>query len=400
MSNTAVPAVYSWIIDDVVTKMRPYFNAMGLPDQTLTDIEKAWTAKLAATGCASFVSATQLRHQAPSAQHQLQLHQQQLQQQQQFQQQQQQQLQQQQQYYQQQQHQQQQQQKQQQQPYSDADFLTNFATQSQYNQYGQQQQQQQQQQYVSYNAATGQDIAGGNSVGIQPQNVPSFLNFQLPPIQQQLPPPQIQQQYRPNNNYGYQLPQNDGAADEDCFSHSVPFASVNNTESVELPPLSHDARRKMRFEIDSLLINGVESTLERIEKEQQWKNSDSSSTAASLANSIQSIPASTSFSLAQEMEGAVKITDRAEKERIIEKVFSKKSSATIRRPRRRDGSASATVIAQNDGPDEDDDDEDDEDDDNNRLGSDLDSNDDDENSDVELNDMILCQYEKVNRVKN
>jgi hypothetical protein len=58
----------------------------------------------------------------------------------------------------------------------------------------------------------------------------------------------------------------------------------------------------------------------------------------------------------------------------------------------------ANALDQLDGHD-DDDDEDDDDDGDDGLGSDLDEES-DEDEDQEMQDLILCQYEKVNRIKN
>ncbi|KAJ3302306.1 transcription factor IIA subunit alpha [Kappamyces sp. JEL0829] len=59
--------------------------------------------------------------------------------------------------------------------------------------------------------------------------------------------------------------------------------------------------------------------------------------------------------------------------------------------------AAKSRVPQLDGRDDDDDD-DDEDDDGSELASDLDDDDDDENQ--KADHLILCQYEKVSRVKN
>ncbi|KAJ3022168.1 UNVERIFIED_CONTAM: transcription factor IIA subunit alpha [Siphonaria sp. JEL0065] len=328
MSNQAVPNVYTWVIDDVVTKVRPHFQSVGLSDQILTDIEKKWKEKLVASKVATFSNLqaqTTQQHQQLPPPPQLQ----QQQQQQQFQPSflgggyQQASL-----------YQTHQQPQQQHQYYQDTDFLnTNNINSNPYQQQLRHQQQQQQQQN------------------------PNFLNFGAP--QMQLPPLQPPQYGRPNPG-GYQLNQNDGASSDDI---PRPDSQSNS---------SHNSNALSRNEIDVMLENGIAAVQNHV-RQQKKKVASKRNDQGSLS-SICAVEADEDL--------GVEITDVEEKKRVFERVFKNKE------------------VSQVDGPDDDDDDDDDEDEDNNRLGSDLDSNDDDEDDDPDLNDLILCQYEKVNRTKN
>ncbi|KAI9345218.1 transcription factor IIA, alpha/beta subunit [Obelidium mucronatum] len=328
MSNQAVPGVYTWIIDDVVTKVRPHFQSVGLSDQVLVDIEKKWKEKLIASKCATFSNL-----QATA---------------------------------------QQQQQNQQQLP--NQANLNNFNVMGGGQQLNQQymgsyqnslyqthQQQQPHQQQNYYQDNSNADFLG-TSYGLQQQhqqqqqqqlNPMNMMNFAP---QMQLPP--LQPYGRPNNNNlgGYQLNQNDGHGDNDLDGLATAAQPIRQQS------------KTITNEIDALLENGVTAALARI-REKKSKSVLSTSPTVDTRND-------------DEGGRGVEITDVEEKKRVFERIFRNKK------------------VAQVDGPDDDDDDDDDEDEDNNRLGSDLDTNDGDDDDDPDLNDLILCQYEKVNRTKN
>ncbi|KAJ3395118.1 NME NM23 member 5 [Chytriomyces hyalinus] len=124
-----------------------------------------------------------------------------------------------------------------------------------------------------------------------------------------------------------------------------------------------------RHEIDSLLVTGVEAALKRVRRRKE------------LAAKQKSLLSQSSVPVGD----GVQVTDSKEKRRALDSLVN---------------NGLAKIISQVDGPDDDDDEDDDDDGGNDNIGSDLDSNDDDDDSDPELNDMILCQYEKVNRTKN
>ncbi|KAI8835654.1 transcription factor IIA, alpha/beta subunit [Chytriomyces cf. hyalinus JEL632] len=372
MSNTAVPTVYLWIIDDVVGKMSPYFQSLGIPDQTLRDIEQKWTDRLVSSRCAAFgnVQSTQHAHtqQAPismgmnigmgmgplavsamgmglplpNSQPQTQ-------------------------------------------PQSNTPFYPpqyDNQQQQQQQEYWNQPQQQQQQQYASLpnpliqqqqqqqNQSQNQNQYGmpqngayGDFGSVPPTNSANPLVFGaqnnggiqlLPPLQQQ------QQGYqRQPQQPAYYLPQNDGPMDDTELLAPSPALGSTASPSNGIPS---------RHEIDSLLVTGVEAALKRVRrrKELAAKQSLLSESSAPIGDGVQ-------------------VTDSKEKRRALDSLVNK---------------GVAKMISQVDGPDDDDDEDDDDDGGNDNIGSDLDSNDDDDDSDPELNDMILCQYEKVNRTKN
>ncbi|KAJ3205459.1 transcription factor IIA subunit alpha [Entophlyctis luteolus] len=351
--------------------MRPYFAAVGLPDQILTDIEKArchlpppafpscsWSQRLLATACADFSggsasnasggnrrsgAAQQQQQQAqlfllqpPAAgqipqpllqQQQLsaQLYQSQLQLQ------------------------QQQQIQQGSYPVGNNELLPSYPQQSTYGQG-----------YSGQFGVFGGGSAGGSMSSSGQSDFPfGTLQNTLPPPQQRLPLPQTRPGYP--STYGYQLPQNDGVSGpDDALPDGVDFDAAPT-----------------RAEIDALILNGVGSALARRAMDRE------SGSAASSRKSLRRNPDT------DELLAGTEVVDRDEKRRILDDAFMKRAKGT-----------SSRKIAQIDGADDEDEDDEDEDDDNNRLGSDLDSNDDDENSDGEMSNLILCQYEKVNRTKN
>ncbi|KAJ3297402.1 transcription factor IIA subunit alpha [Rhizoclosmatium sp. JEL0117] len=333
MSHTTVPTVYTWIVDDVVTKVRPQFQAMGLSEQTLSEIEKKWMDKLRASKCASF-GVQHGAHPLPQQQQQLHL----------------------------------QQQQQQQQQHNNVNYTTqNLFQNPMYAQSQPQiQQQQQQQAYPQQPQYFPQDndFLNANPYSMQhhqPQQPATAQNYyvgmngqmQLPPLTQM---PQIPQYARSNTNNlgGYQLPQNDGSADDVLTPPTNAHDGSRNESDSEIS-ISHRARIE---EIDALLIPILERN-----KEHQMDEVGSNVPHIDLAN-------------------AKEITDASEKKRVLQRVFKGKR-----------------VLGQNDGEDDEDDD-DEEDDENNRLGSDLDSKDDESEDEPDFNNLILCQYEKVNRTKN
>ncbi|KAJ3061664.1 transcription factor IIA subunit alpha [Podochytrium sp. JEL0797] len=329
MSNQAVPGVYTWIIDDVVTKTRPYFQSMGLSDQALTEIEKKWMEKLVASRCGPFANAPPPQqpqqqintnipqypnpniNNIPPANSMPQMQQQ----------------------------------------------MYNFNPQSQPSQ-------QPQQQYYD-----NTDFLNNPYAMQQHTQNPMMLNYgapggaplmQLPPLQQQQQQQQQQNQYRPNLG-GYQLHQNDGAIDSD----PIPLPPTSPSEPTPTPATA-------RAEIDALLESAFANTQRRNQrvKEMNATRLDGEQVEGDLMDG----------------NAGVEVTDRDEKRRVLDRVFG--------------GGKKGKMVAQNDGNDDEEDDDDDEEDDTNRLGSDLDSGDDDDDDDPDLNDLILCQYEKVNRTKN
>ncbi|TPX68163.1 nucleoside-diphosphate kinase [Chytriomyces confervae] len=372
MSNTAVPTVYLWIIDDVVSKMSPYFQSLGIPDQTLRDIEQKWTDRLVSSRCAAFgnVQSTQHAHtqQAPismgmnmgmgmgplavgamgmglplpNSQPQTQ-------------------------------------------PQSNAQFYPpqydNQPQQQQQEYWNQPQQQQQQyaslpnpliqQQQQQQNQSQNQNQYGmpqngayGDFGSVPPTNSANPLVFGaqnnggiqlLPPLQQQ------QQGYQQQHQQpAYYLPQNDGPMDDTELLAPSPALGSTASPSNGIPS---------RHEIDSLLVTGVEAALKRVRRRKE------------LAAKQKSLLSQSSVPVGD----GVQVTDSKEKRRALDSLVN---------------NGLAKIISQVDGPDDDDDEDDDDDGGNDNIGSDLDSNDDDDDSDPELNDMILCQYEKVNRTKN
>ncbi|KAI8622496.1 transcription factor IIA, alpha/beta subunit, partial [Chytriomyces sp. MP71] len=390
MSNSAVPAVYSWIIDDVTSKVGPYFASVGLSDQTLKDIEKKWMERLAASGCAQFgnlqpqsgahhnatASGTGMgAHTNAGAQNggsivggyngggvgvgigasggmglgslgmggmSLPLPQ----------------------------GQQahlplplpvpsgvgiqgsssqygyQQQYDQSHQSQSSNDFFAQ--QQSQYgapqSQYHQQSQYgvQQQQGYGDFGVAASS--GNMNALIFGTPNGATAGQMQLPPLQQQ-------QQYG-RQQQGYYLPQNDGS-DAVVSMNSAPQTRESSTT---MPSVM------TKLEIDAMLVSGVEAALERVRRRKE---------------------ASQRRHCSLEVEDSV----------FMGETKRKGKAARV--------ASSAMMAGQVDGPGDDDDDDDEDDvEGNDNIGSDLDSNDDDDDSDPELTDMILCQYEKVNRTKN
>lgn len=56
MSNGTVPAVYSFVILDVIQKMQPRFAELGIDDQTLLQLQKNWELKIRTLQIAPFTS--------------------------------------------------------------------------------------------------------------------------------------------------------------------------------------------------------------------------------------------------------------------------------------------------------------------------------------------------------
>ncbi|KAJ3120599.1 hypothetical protein HK098_004468 [Nowakowskiella sp. JEL0407] len=52
--NDAVPAVYRWIIDEVVAKVNAEFTKLGLDDSVLHELKQTWETKLIQSDCATF----------------------------------------------------------------------------------------------------------------------------------------------------------------------------------------------------------------------------------------------------------------------------------------------------------------------------------------------------------
>ncbi|KAJ8325563.1 transcription factor IIA subunit alpha [Batrachochytrium dendrobatidis] len=62
MSNSAVPGVYKWVMDDVIHKMSQRFAELGMDVNVLSELQQTWETKIMAMGVASFAPTTHPLH--------------------------------------------------------------------------------------------------------------------------------------------------------------------------------------------------------------------------------------------------------------------------------------------------------------------------------------------------
>jgi transcription initiation factor TFIIA large subunit len=56
MSNRQVPIIYRTIIDDVIEKVRPDFDEVGIEEAVLAELLRSWEDKVATSRVADFTS--------------------------------------------------------------------------------------------------------------------------------------------------------------------------------------------------------------------------------------------------------------------------------------------------------------------------------------------------------
>ncbi|KAJ3089383.1 hypothetical protein HK102_006518, partial [Quaeritorhiza haematococci] len=279
MSNSMVPTVYQWIIQDVVEKMTRQFADMGVDESVMQELQQTWEAKLVATRVAPFPKPANSSTAEGAG--------------------------------------------------TGVPVAGPAAAGSAYN---------------GFNGASN----GGEAA---PHPYPPSAAANLAALAAV-----STMSSAPQHLGGYRIQQTDGANDDDDL-RSLPSSS---TASMSTPEIDQFIERRWAEQ-------------RRTRPGKQRKSSQKKEDEI-VAPSTSSLSAQAGSSISQ--DGSSATSSRKGKERMM-----------------------VVSMGQVDGADDDDDDDDDPDDDNDGIGSDLDD-DDSEEEEHDAEHMILCQYEKVTRIKN